>query len=158
MASGTVLLALREDLVGGGVSAEHLRRIGKELENRGLEPRWAADARDARAVLQTEAGIAAAVVSWDLPAPAVGLRDRAEVTSGEAAAATGGTSTGGADVLDPIRHRFKELPVFLLMTVGSDRDLEHLPLVEGAEFADGDRQVGAEQVLAVVVEERPSGR
>lgn len=128
MASGTVLLALREDLVGGGVSAEHLRRIGKELENRGLEPRWAADARDARAVLQTEAGIAAAVVSWDLPAPAVGRRDRAEVTSGEAAAATGGTSTGGAEVLDRIRHRFKELPVFLLMTVGSDRDLEHLPL------------------------------
>lgn len=41
MANGTVLPALREKSMGGGVSAEQLRRIGKELENRGLELRRA---------------------------------------------------------------------------------------------------------------------
>lgn len=117
MANGTVLLALREDPLGGGVSAEQLRRIGKELENRGLELRRAADARDARAMLQTEAGLAAAVVAWDLP------RLPSGTPAGEAA-----LPTGGAEVLDRIRHRFKDLPVFLLMTDSSDHDLEHLPL------------------------------
>lgn len=67
MANGSVLLALREDPLGGGVGGDQLRRIGKELENRGLEVRWARTAEAARAVLRTEAGLTAAVVAWDLP-------------------------------------------------------------------------------------------
>ncbi|MFB7949689.1 Orn/Lys/Arg decarboxylase N-terminal domain-containing protein [Kitasatospora phosalacinea] len=114
MANGTVLLAVRNDPLGGGVSAEQLRRIGKELQGRGLELRWARDARDAVATLQVEAGLAAAVVAWDLPGPADG---------------DGGPGgPGGAEVLERIRRRFKDLPVFLLMADGSDHDLEHLPL------------------------------
>ncbi|MGW7306850.1 Orn/Lys/Arg decarboxylase N-terminal domain-containing protein, partial [Streptomyces sp. NPDC054835] len=124
MANGTVLLALREDPLGGGVGAEQLRRIAKELENRGLELRRACGARDARAMLQTEAGIAAAVVAWDLPSQAVGARSDPAWTTPEDREAP----TGGAEVLDRIRHRFKDLPVFLLMTDSSDHDLEHLPL------------------------------
>ncbi|MEU6981168.1 Orn/Lys/Arg decarboxylase N-terminal domain-containing protein [Streptomyces sp. NPDC046371] len=124
MANGTVLLALREDPLGGGVGAEQLRRIAKELENRGLELRRACGARDARAMLQTEAGIAAAVVAWDLPSQAVGARSDPAWTTPEDTEAP----TGGAEVLDRIRHRFKDLPVFLLMTDSSDHDLEHLPL------------------------------
>ncbi|MFD0378733.1 Orn/Lys/Arg decarboxylase N-terminal domain-containing protein [Streptomyces sp. NPDC127112] len=125
MAIGTVLLALREDPLGGGVSAEQLRRIGKELENRGLELRRAGDARDARAMLHTETGIAAAVVAWDLPSPAV--RGHGETPAGTSAEGSV-MPTGGAEVLDRIRQRFKDLPVFLLMTDSSDHDLEHLPL------------------------------
>ncbi|MEU3405196.1 Orn/Lys/Arg decarboxylase N-terminal domain-containing protein [Streptomyces sp. NPDC006670] len=124
MANGTVLLALREDPLGGGVSAEQLRRIGKELEERGLELRRAADSRDARATLQTEAGIAAAVVAWDLPRPSAGAR----TADAPSPSGTAHLPTGGAEVLDRIRHRFKDLPVFLLMTDSSDHDLEHLPL------------------------------
>ncbi|WP_326586735.1 hypothetical protein [Streptomyces sp. NBC_01294] len=63
MANGPVLLVLRENPMGGGVSAEQLRRIGKELENQGLELRWAPSARDAQAGLQTEAALTAAVVA-----------------------------------------------------------------------------------------------
>ncbi|MDX3537458.1 Orn/Lys/Arg decarboxylase N-terminal domain-containing protein [Streptomyces sp. MB09-01] len=112
MANGTVLLALRENPMGGGVSAEQLRRIGKELENRGLELRWAPSARDARAALQTEAGLAAAVVAWDLPRTAGGA----------------GEEGGGGEVLRHIGRRFKDLPVFLVMADDSDNDLERLPL------------------------------
>ncbi|EFL19203.1 Orn/Lys/Arg decarboxylase N-terminal domain-containing protein [Streptomyces sp. C] len=97
--------------MGGGVSAEQLRRIGKELENQGLELRWAPSARDARAALQTEAGLAAAVVAWDLPRTAGGAVEE-----------------GGAEVLRHIGRRFKDLPVFLVMADDSDQDLERLPL------------------------------
>ncbi|MFD8705505.1 Orn/Lys/Arg decarboxylase N-terminal domain-containing protein [Kitasatospora sp. NPDC059648] len=122
MANGTVLLALRNDPLAGGVSAEQMRRIGKELEDRGLELRWAGDSRDATATLQIEAGLAAAVVAWGLPRP--------PGDSGAAGASESGAElpTGGAEVLDRIRHRFKDLPVFLLMADGSDHDLEQLPL------------------------------
>ncbi len=111
MANGTVLLALREDPLGGGVGTEHLRRIGKELENRGLEVRRARSEGDARAALQTEAGLTAAVVGWDLPG-----------------AADGEDEGGGAAVLRRIGRRFKDLPVFLVMTDESDHALERLPL------------------------------
>ncbi|MGW2376328.1 Orn/Lys/Arg family decarboxylase [Kitasatospora sp. NPDC001683] len=111
MVSGTVLLALRENPLQGGVSTEQLRRIGKELENQGLALRWAATARDARAVLRTESGLAAAVVAWDLPGDDGGDQE-----------------DGGADVLRLIQRRFKDLPVFLLMADESDHDLERLPL------------------------------
>lgn len=112
MANGTILLALRENPLGGGVSTEQLRRIGKELENQGLEPRWAASAQEARAALQTESQLAAAVVGWDLPCGA-----GPSVEEG-----------GGAAVLRQIERRYKKLPVFLLMAEDSDQDLEHLPL------------------------------
>ncbi|MGI5359065.1 Orn/Lys/Arg decarboxylase N-terminal domain-containing protein [Streptomyces sp. CA-252508] len=112
MANGTVLLALRENPLGGGISTEQLRRIGKELENQGLELRWAASAQEACAALHTESGLAAAVVAWDLPG------------GGDPAAEEG----GGAEVLRRIGRRFKNLPVFLLMTDDSDQDLERLPL------------------------------
>ncbi|WP_331729738.1 Orn/Lys/Arg decarboxylase N-terminal domain-containing protein [Streptomyces sp. NBC_00073] len=112
MTNGTVLLALRENPMGGGVSAEQLRRIGKELENKGLELRWAPSARDARAALQTEAGLAAAVIAWDLPRTAGGAVEEG----------------GGGEVLRHIGRRFKDLPVFLVMADESDQDLERLPL------------------------------
>ncbi|MFD9335071.1 Orn/Lys/Arg decarboxylase N-terminal domain-containing protein [Streptomyces sp. NPDC060028] len=112
MANDTVLLVLRENPMGGGVSAEQLGRIGKELENKGLELRWAPSARDARAALQTEAGVAAAVVAWDLPLTAGGAVEEG----------------GGGEVLRHIGRRFKDLPVFLVMTDDADQDLERLPL------------------------------
>ncbi|MEW2136365.1 Orn/Lys/Arg decarboxylase N-terminal domain-containing protein [Streptomyces sp. NPDC005409] len=112
MANGTVLLALRENPMGGGVSAEQLRRIGKDLENQGLELRWAPGARDAQAALRTEAGLAAAVVAWDLPRTAGGAVEEG----------------GGGEVLRDIERRFKDLPVFLVMADDTDQDLERLPL------------------------------
>ncbi|GGU47239.1 Orn/Lys/Arg decarboxylase N-terminal domain-containing protein [Streptomyces lavendofoliae] len=114
MANGTVLLALRENPLGGGVGTEQLRRIGKELENEGLEPRWAASVREACATLRTESGLAAAVVAWDLP--------------GGDGTAPSGEEGGGAEVLRRIGRRFKNLPVFLLMAEDADQDLERLPL------------------------------
>ncbi|MGR4878084.1 Orn/Lys/Arg decarboxylase N-terminal domain-containing protein [Streptomyces sp. LARHCF249] len=112
MANGTVLLALREDPLGGGAGTEQLRRVGKELENRGLEVRWARSDRDAQAALQTEAGLSAAVVAWDLPGAGGGE----------------GEDGGGAAVLRRIGRRFKNLPVFLVMADESDHALERLPL------------------------------
>ncbi|HET6858507.1 MAG TPA: Orn/Lys/Arg decarboxylase N-terminal domain-containing protein [Streptomyces sp.] len=114
MSNGTVLLALREDPLTGGAGVEQLRRIGKELENRGLEVRWARSESDAHAVLQTEAGLTAAVVGWDLP--------------GAGAGGGIGEEGGGAGVLRRIGRRFKDLPVFLVMSDESDHALERLPL------------------------------
>ncbi|MET9463871.1 Orn/Lys/Arg decarboxylase N-terminal domain-containing protein [Streptomyces sp. NPDC006544] len=111
MANGTVLLALREDPLGRGVGGEQLRRIAKELENRGLEVRWARTVEGAGAVLSTEAGLTAAVVAWDLPPE-----------SGEEA------SGGGGTVLRQISRRFKDLPVFVVMSETSDLGLDRLPL------------------------------
>jgi arginine decarboxylase len=109
MTRNSVLLALRENPLAGGAGTEQVRRIGKELDNRGLEPRWATGAGEAKATLRTEAGLSAAVIAWDLPGG----------TDGEG---------GGADVLRQIQRRWKRLPVFLLMNDDSDQDLERLPL------------------------------
>lgn len=69
LAQGRQLLAAGErGRARGRLREEQLRRIGKEPERPGLELRWAADARDARVTLQTEVDIAAAVVTWELPA------------------------------------------------------------------------------------------
>ncbi|GAA2990790.1 Orn/Lys/Arg family decarboxylase [Streptomyces fulvorobeus] len=111
MANGTVLLALREDPLGGGVGGDQLRRIGKELENRGLEVRWARTAEGACAVLRTEAGLTAAVVGWDLQSEAGGSAEG-----------------GGAAVLRQISQRFMDLPAFVVMTEESDHGLDRLPL------------------------------
>ncbi|MEU5186581.1 Orn/Lys/Arg decarboxylase N-terminal domain-containing protein [Streptomyces klenkii] len=108
MADGTVLFAVRELPGSPGTGTEQLRRIHKELEAAGYEVRWASRRDDAQAVLRTEAGLAAAVVDWNLPAE--------DTTDGE---------PGGADVLRLIGRRFQELPVFLI-TPGED--LDHLPL------------------------------
>lgn len=120
MATGTVLLATRESGAPAGAVGEQLRRIGKELEAQGLLVRWAADARDAQAVLRTEAGLVGAVVAWDL----------------DPQAGPGGTEGGGAEVLRAIGRRFKDLPVFLLMPQDSDSEFERLPLWV-AEVATG---------------------
>ncbi|KJY40855.1 arginine decarboxylase, partial [Streptomyces sp. NRRL B-1568] len=112
MAHGTVLFALREDLFAHGPGAEQLHRIRTALEGHGLSVRRAGSGRDARAVLRTEAGLAAAVVAWDLP-------------PGQS---TGSSEAGGAAVLRQIGRRFKDLPVFLVMTEEADEDLDHLPL------------------------------
>ncbi|QIY53635.1 arginine decarboxylase [Streptomyces sp. RPA4-5] len=104
----TVLFAVRESSQSGGIAAEQLRRIRNELETRGLDVRWATTADDAQAVLRTEAGLAAAVVDWDL--------SQAAGDDGE---------TGGAAVLRHAGRRFQNLPVFL---VTAGEDLEHLPL------------------------------
>ncbi|MEX2980638.1 Orn/Lys/Arg decarboxylase N-terminal domain-containing protein [Streptomyces sp. C36] len=111
MAVGTVLFALREDPHAPDSGAEQLRRIRKAVEDHGLEVRWARTEADARAVLRTEAGIAAAVVAWDL-APGDSGKDE----------------PGGAAVLRQIGRRFKDLPVLLVMADGADEDLDHLPL------------------------------
>ncbi|WP_059012103.1 Orn/Lys/Arg family decarboxylase [Streptomyces specialis] len=106
MADGTVLFALRESPLGGNAGGEQVRRIREAVEARGFEVRWAGSEADARAVLRTEAGLAAAVVGWDL----------------------GGGEPGGASVLKLIGRRFKDLPVFLVMTGEGDDDLGRLPL------------------------------
>lgn len=111
MANGTILFFLPEDPGGDSSGAEQLRRIRAEVEKHGFEVRWARDAADARAVLRTEAGLAAAMVAWDLPAPA---RPAAEPDDQDAAA-----------MLRQLGQRFKDLPVFLVM---ADEDLERLPL------------------------------
>ncbi|MFI1799386.1 Orn/Lys/Arg decarboxylase N-terminal domain-containing protein [Streptomyces sp. NPDC020379] len=108
MADGTVLFAVRELPEGGGAAAEQLRRIRRELEARGFEVRWADTSDDAQAVLRTEAGLAAAVVDWDLPGQGKGA---------------GGT--GGGEVLRRTGQRFQDLPVFL---VTAGEDLDNLPL------------------------------
>ena len=117
MANGSVLLALREDPLGGGADTEQLRRIGKELENRGLEVRWARTAEAACAALRTEAGLTAAMVAWELPSE-----------RGRAGAGDDETQAGGAGVLRQISRRFKDLPVFVVMAEDSDHGLDHLPL------------------------------
>ncbi|MDT0308432.1 Orn/Lys/Arg decarboxylase N-terminal domain-containing protein [Streptomyces sp. DSM 44917] len=101
MAEGTVLFAVREESAGGAAGAGQLRRVAEALAGRGLAARWARGGADGRAVLSTEAGLAAAVVDWDLP-------------------------DGGAEgVLRHAARRFRGLPVFL---VTSGEDLDHLPL------------------------------
>ncbi|WEH39208.1 Orn/Lys/Arg decarboxylase N-terminal domain-containing protein [Streptomyces sp. AM 2-1-1] len=118
MAKGTILFALRTDPLGGGADDEQLRRIAKELENRGLEVRWARTGRDALAALRTESVLTAALVGWDLPgSPAGGNGSGSDTEDG-----------GGAEVLRRINRRFKDLPVLLAMTDESDHALERLPL------------------------------
>lgn len=116
MGGGTVLFALSQDPLGEDSESGQLRRIREAVESQGLEVRWARTGTDARAVLRTEAGLAAAVVAWDLP--------HGERPDG----GKDGTEPGGAAVLRQIARRFKDLPVLLVMTDGADDDLDHLPL------------------------------
>ncbi|NJP82050.1 arginine decarboxylase, partial [Streptomyces sp. AA8] len=116
MADGTVLFAVRENSGDGGAGADQLRRIQKELEASGYEVRWASTSDGARAVLRTEAGLAAAVVDWGLPG--AGEEDGKDGGAGDG-------EPGGAGVLRQVGRRFQNLPVFLI-TAGED--LDHLPL------------------------------
>ena len=72
--------------------------------------RWAGTGADARTVLRTEAGLAAALVDWELR-PENGGSD--------------GGEPGGAEVLRHVGRRFQDLPVFLIT---ADEDFEDLPL------------------------------
>ncbi|WP_455772685.1 Orn/Lys/Arg decarboxylase N-terminal domain-containing protein [Streptomyces hygroscopicus] len=96
MADSRVLMAVPEHPRAEGARAEQLRKIRDAVEAGGFEVRWAVDAQDADAVLRTEAGLAAALVAWDLPG--------------------GGVEDGGPVVLRRIGRRFRDLPVFLIMT------------------------------------------
>ncbi|MEV6881432.1 Orn/Lys/Arg decarboxylase N-terminal domain-containing protein [Streptomyces sp. NPDC051135] len=106
MTDSTILIAVPEQARGEGVGAGQLRRIRDGIEAGGCGVRWVSDAGDADAVLRTEAGLAAALVAWDLPA---GGRGDAE--------------SGGAAVLRHIGRRFHRLPVFLVMADEGVRDL-----------------------------------
>jgi arginine decarboxylase len=117
MAIGTVLFVLPADPHGNDCEAGQLHRIRAEIEEHGFEVRWARNGADARAVLRTEAGLAAAVVAWDLPA---------STTTGDAPSGSGESDDpGGGAVLRLAGRRFKDLPIFLVM---ADDDLERLPL------------------------------
>ncbi|NEW72615.1 Orn/Lys/Arg family decarboxylase [Streptomyces rhizosphaericus] len=103
MADSRVLMAVPEHPRAEGARTEQLRKIRDAVEAGGFEVRWAVDAQDADAVLRTEAGLAAALVAWDLPG--------------------GGVEDGGPVVLRRIGRRFRDLPVFLIMTEEGVRDL-----------------------------------
>ncbi|MEU1905313.1 Orn/Lys/Arg family decarboxylase [Streptomyces hygroscopicus] len=103
MADSRVLMAVPEHPRAEGARAEQLRKIRDAVGAGGFEVRWAVDAQDADAVLRTEAGLAAALVAWDLPG--------------------GGVEDGGPVVLRRIGRRFRDLPVFLIMTEEGVRDL-----------------------------------
>ncbi|MFG3136699.1 Orn/Lys/Arg decarboxylase N-terminal domain-containing protein [Streptomyces sp. NPDC048211] len=108
MSSGLIMFAVPERKEGESARAGQLRRIERVLVDRGFEVRRALTARDALAVLRTEAGMVAAVVDWGLPKTD-----------------TDGAECGGADVLHQADGRFRNLPVFL---VTDGDDLQHLPL------------------------------
>ncbi|MFF4485534.1 Orn/Lys/Arg decarboxylase N-terminal domain-containing protein [Streptomyces sp. NPDC001544] len=103
MAENGILIAVREHQRDEGAGAEQLRRIRDAIEAGGFGVRWAVGAADAEAVLRTEAGLAAALVAWDLPGD--------------------GGEPGGAAVLRRIGRRFQDLPVFLVMADDGVRDL-----------------------------------
>ncbi|EKX65282.1 Orn/Lys/Arg decarboxylase, major domain protein [Streptomyces ipomoeae 91-03] len=108
MADSRILVAVREHPQDEGAGAEQLVKIREAIESAGFGTRWAVSAADAEAVLRTEAGLAAALVAWDLP-PGPGAD----------------SEPGGAAVLRRIGRRFQDLPVFLVMT---DEDMRNLPL------------------------------
>ncbi|QLE75124.1 arginine decarboxylase [Streptomyces rectiverticillatus] len=124
MADGTVLFAVRGNSGDGGTGADQLRRIHKELAAAGYEVRWASTSDDARAVLRTEAGLAAAVIEWGLPGTD-GEDGRESSKEDDKESGTEGGEPGGAGVLRQVGRRFQNLPVFLI-TAGED--LDHLPL------------------------------
>ncbi|WP_413811812.1 Orn/Lys/Arg decarboxylase N-terminal domain-containing protein [Streptomyces sp. OE57] len=120
MVGDTVLFAVREHPGDDTVGAEQLRRIRKELEAGGFAVRWADTGADARTVLRTEAGLAAALVDWGLD-PCGGAHGEPggpprDEPDGE---------LGGAAVLRQVGRRFQNLPVFL---IAADESLEELPL------------------------------
>ncbi|MEU1019648.1 Orn/Lys/Arg decarboxylase N-terminal domain-containing protein [Streptomyces sp. NPDC005898] len=113
MSDNVVLVAVPEHSRDDGAGVGQLARVRDALASQGFDVRRVAGARDAEAVLRTEAGLAAALVAWDLPA-------------GPGTDGLGGDgATGGAEVLRRIGRRFTGLPVFLVM---ADEGLRELPL------------------------------
>ncbi|WP_446697094.1 Orn/Lys/Arg decarboxylase N-terminal domain-containing protein [Streptomyces mutabilis] len=105
MTDGIVMVAVAEHPEGAGAAGQ-LARVADGLRTSGLQVRWVRSVSEAEAVLRTEAGLAAAVVAWELPPAA-------------------DDSPGGATVLRRIGRRFQNLPVFLVM---EDEGLRELPL------------------------------
>jgi arginine decarboxylase len=108
MAGNRILIAVREHPRAEGAAAEQLRAIAAAVEKHGFEVRRAVTAQDAEAVLRTEAGLAAALVAWDLPAGPPPPHPQ---------------HPGAAPVLRLIGRRFRDLPVFLVMSGEGVRDL-----------------------------------
>ncbi|MFF1279631.1 Orn/Lys/Arg decarboxylase N-terminal domain-containing protein [Streptomyces sp. NPDC058299] len=74
MSDNKILVAVGEHPRAEGAAAEQLRKIRDAVEAAGFGVRWAVTAEDADAVLRTEAGLAAALVAWDLPVGGPGAR------------------------------------------------------------------------------------
>ncbi|MBW8798372.1 MAG: arginine decarboxylase [Streptomyces sp.] len=128
MADSRILVAVPEHPRGEGAGSQQLRAIRDAIEAGGFEVRWAVTAEDADAVLRTEAGLAAALVAWDLPGacgdgPGAALA-APDGTLARPARTLDGTP-GGGSVLRRIGRRFRDLPVFLVMT---GEGLGELPL------------------------------
>ncbi|CAM5462595.1 arginine decarboxylase [Streptomyces canarius] len=123
MADSRILVAVPQHPRAEGAGAEQLRKIRDAVEADGFEVRWAVSAEDAEAVLRTEAGLAAAVVAWDLPGD--GVRRHGDGPGAALAPADGapGGNPGGAAVLRRIGRRFRDLPVFLVMAEEGVREL-----------------------------------
>ncbi|MCE0445336.1 hypothetical protein LT493_10715 [Streptomyces tricolor] len=110
MAESRILVAVPEHPRAEGAGAEQLRKIRDAVEAEGFGVRWAVSAEDADAVLRTEAGLAAALVAWELPGG-----ERAVGDGPGAALAAPEKAPGGAAVLRRIGRRYRNLPVFLVM-------------------------------------------
>ncbi|GGW20959.1 arginine decarboxylase [Streptomyces capoamus] len=121
MGDSRILVAVPEHPRAEGAGAEQLRKIKEAVEADGFGVRWAVTAADADAVLRTEAGLAAALVAWDLP----GGRTAGDGPGAALATADGsvGEVPGGASVLRRIGRRYRDLPVFLVMAEEGVREL-----------------------------------
>ncbi|MEU1009681.1 Orn/Lys/Arg decarboxylase N-terminal domain-containing protein [Streptomyces sp. NPDC005890] len=121
MADSRILVAVPEHPRAEGAGAEQLRKIREAVEADGFGVRWAVTAEDADAVLRTEAGLAAALVAWDLP----GGRAAGDGPGAALAARDGAVdgAPGGAAVLRRIGRRYRDLPVFLVMAEEGVREL-----------------------------------
>ncbi|GGT03686.1 Orn/Lys/Arg decarboxylase N-terminal domain-containing protein [Streptomyces cinerochromogenes] len=126
MGESRILVAVPEHPRAEGAGAEQLRKIRDAVEADGFGVRWAVSAEDADAVLRTEAGLAAALVAWDLPGGARPAGDGPGAALAKPAEITGGASDGacgGAAVLRRIGRRYRDLPVFLVMAEEGVREL-----------------------------------
>ncbi|MFI9241446.1 Orn/Lys/Arg decarboxylase N-terminal domain-containing protein [Streptomyces sp. NPDC053086] len=123
MADSRILVAVPQHPRAEGAGAEQLRKIREAVEADGFGVRWAVTAGDADAVLRTEAGLAAALVAWDLPGD--GARRGGDGPGAALAPPAGGVGAepGGAAVLRRIGRRFRDLPVFLVMAEEGVREL-----------------------------------
>ncbi|WP_416974791.1 Orn/Lys/Arg decarboxylase N-terminal domain-containing protein [Streptomyces sp. 4F14] len=90
-----ILLAVADRPTDDSAGADQLRRIAEELTGQGAAPRWVSSARDARAVIRAEAGLAAVLLDWDLGAD--------------------GQGRPAEEVLEAVRRRATGLPVFLVL-------------------------------------------
>lgn len=97
MIRSTVLIVVGPRHRDPSATAAALRQIAAILDEEDFDVAWAASHDEARAMAQADAGLAAALVDWDLP--------------------------GAADILRGLAERFRELPVFLLLEDAEPADL-----------------------------------